>query len=449
MFPVRRIWACATAASVLLGACAQDRLTGLPERPAGSPLTSASGVASLTSSGDVVGPLTYVRSTGKPVDQTSTFAADPGARYLIDINDDSTQGADGSVTLNGQVLLAPRTSSDSGARHIQVSIALLAENTLSVRLTGKPGSRLTISIRALGWRLLTPGGPMPLSAFAYAPALGAIFAASMNDYAAGALWRLDLATAQWSQVQAFNWPIGKYRKLIYDAPNHRLLTYWDGLGQVFAIPETGGSWTPIGSAGNSDQYYEAYAFLDPETDRLAVFGGYGFGTFKNSFWEWDTPSNAWVSVAQGAVSPDPRFGSEEVALDPAGHRAFLGQRHLGVTPGAYDDLWSLDLDTYTWTNLIPPYTGTGASGGSALVYVPSSHTLYRFGGSRSLYDFSPDSQFYYAKPDSIPVAWTPIPGAFPTPGPRVNSGFYYDAPRNRLVLVGGDGASDVWAYDLE
>jgi hypothetical protein len=445
---VRPIRSCAVVALLVLGGCAQDPLTSPSRLPADAPRTAGPLGTSPAPGGDPFGPVTYVRSAGKPTLEASTFPADPGGRYVITIDRDPRPGANASITLNGQVLVAPGATDDTVTGPIQLPVSLAAQNTLAVRLTGRPGSTFTLTIKSLGWHLVSPGVAPVLRVFADAPELGAIFAAYLPDYEAGSLWRFDVATAQWTELQALNWPIGKYRKLVYDAPNHRLLTYWDGLGQVFAIPETGGSWAPLGSAGNSQEYYEAYAFLDPVTDRLAVFGGYGYGTFKNTFWEWDSGANAWVAMPQGAIRPDTRFGTEEVAIDPAAHRAILGQRHLGETAGAYDDLWSYDLISHTWTNLIPPYTGPGASGGSALAYVPTSHTLYRFGGTRGLYDFTPDSQFYFAKPDSTSVVWTAIPSVAPSPGPRVNSGFYYDAPRNRLLLIGGNDHTDVWAYDL-
>jgi hypothetical protein len=56
----------------------------------------------------VFGPQQYTRSTSTPRTETSAFAADPEADYLIDIDDVASQGADGSVTLNGIVALAPR-----------------------------------------------------------------------------------------------------------------------------------------------------------------------------------------------------------------------------------------------------------------------------------------------------------------------------------------------------
>src|SRR5205814_1897097 len=109
-----------------------------------------------------------------------------------------------------------------------------------------------------------------------------------------------------------------------------------------------------------------YAFLNPMSGRLAVFGGYGEGVFKNTLWEYDQANQAWAGQPQSDARPEPRFGhrSSGVAIDAAHARAFLGQRSLGTAEGNYDDLWKLDLRTNSWTNLIPAYTTPDARIGS-------------------------------------------------------------------------------------
>ena len=314
--------------------------------------------------------------------------------------------------------------------------------------------------RVSGWGLLLAhgAGPIGLNAYTLAPALGVVFAANMEDYTGGSLWKLDLTTDTWSQLPAASWPIGKFRRLIYDPTTHQILTFWDGLGQVYSIPETGGAWAPQGSTGNSDLYYEGYAFFDPLSSRLAVFAGYGFGTWKNLLWEWSLASNSWLDVTPGGTSPEPRFGSgtSGVAVDATGNRVFLGQRSHGGAPGNYDDLWRLDLTTNTWTNLIAPSTGPDARIGSGLAYSGQSATLYRFGGcgltiaGPGCPDFHSD--FLMAKPDITPVTWVEMPQFGPTPPARMVPGLFVDVPRNRVVLVSGLSATrwedDVWAYYL-
>ncbi|HEY3288168.1 MAG TPA: Ig-like domain-containing protein [Gemmatimonadaceae bacterium] len=308
----------------------------------------------------------------------------------------------------------------------------------------------TVTVPAL-WRLLASRSAVPaaITASAYSAASDAIFAAEMPDGAVGSLWRFDLGTQRWTRLTANGWPMGKYRKLIYDAARHRLLTYWDGLGQVYSIPETGGTWTAEGATGNSDQYYEGYAFMNPVSGRLSLFAGYGWGSFRNTLWEWNG-SNAWLAITTSGAVPEPRFGAQtNVVVDAAGARAFLTQRWLGATEGMYDDLWVLNLRTYAFRNLIPPNTGSDARGGSGMAYDPVSGTLYRYGGM-TLHGFVTTSDFVRSRPDDASVRWQAMPTAATSPGPRYLPGLHYDVLRRRLILVSGltgsGWGSDVWAY---
>ena len=94
----------------------------------------------------VLGPLTLTRANASPRTERFTFTADPAADYIIDIDDLGSQGADGSVILNGQVLMGPRLVGETGPRHIRTAITLAAENILDARLSGKPGSSLRVEV---------------------------------------------------------------------------------------------------------------------------------------------------------------------------------------------------------------------------------------------------------------------------------------------------------------
>ena len=91
---------------------------------------------------------TFVRGTGTPRTETITFAGDPTADYIIDIDDNGTQGANATVTLNG-IQVVPLDPVVGRARfHLRQAIQVKANNALVVRLTGKPGSTLVISVRS-------------------------------------------------------------------------------------------------------------------------------------------------------------------------------------------------------------------------------------------------------------------------------------------------------------
>lgn len=137
-----RVLLSAVCGSALLAACAPDSSTApnpeLPRRAS----ASVTGQVASGCSNCVVGPLTYTRTTAKPVTSLTTFAGNAGTKYILDVDDGGSQGARATVTVNGRVVY-----DTSG--HVQLAMRLAASNTLAVRLMGKPGSTLTITVQAI------------------------------------------------------------------------------------------------------------------------------------------------------------------------------------------------------------------------------------------------------------------------------------------------------------
>jgi hypothetical protein len=117
----------------------------------------------------VFGPETFTRDNGQPPRISRTFSATPGSAYTIDIDDLASQGADGRVMLNGQILMDTRAvTGEVGPRHITVDVTLLASNALEIRILGKKGSQLKVTITVKSDCL--PNLPAPQLALEYAVA---------------------------------------------------------------------------------------------------------------------------------------------------------------------------------------------------------------------------------------------------------------------------------------
>lgn len=142
---INRFWKVAVVL-LFVASCGREP-TGVGEHAAGYSLYSNAGAPTMLPgcSACLFGPQVYTRSNGKPVTETALIVGYPG-EYLIDIDDGGSQGADGSVALNETVLLAPREEGETGPRHVNQMVVLGDENTLEVRLTGKPGSWLKIEV---------------------------------------------------------------------------------------------------------------------------------------------------------------------------------------------------------------------------------------------------------------------------------------------------------------
>lgn len=105
-----------------------------------------------------VGPVTFTREAGAPRVETLTFSASPGAEFVVDLDDLGSQGGAASANLNGVALLK------GSERTYRETIAMQSENTLEVRLAGKPGSKLRVAI----W----PLQPITIDAVSLSPGTG-------------------------------------------------------------------------------------------------------------------------------------------------------------------------------------------------------------------------------------------------------------------------------------
>lgn len=184
--------ALAVTCGVLLAACDPERTpTASGGFVQGNDVQSLDGSVlpaaadALASQLDIV-HITFVRETGAPNAQVTTFAASSGAEYVVDLDDLESRGADGSVVLNGDTLLAPRTATGIGPRHVTATLTLDPLNTLVVRLLGKPGSVLLVRI--------TPLKPVTLDAVTFTSpttiqigGLGAAFNTTITNHTAVAL----------------------------------------------------------------------------------------------------------------------------------------------------------------------------------------------------------------------------------------------------------------------
>lgn len=294
-------------------------------------------------------------------------------------------------------------------------------------------------------------GPTHRLSTAFSESDYAVFACEFfGDYKPARVWKFDLTSERWVIVVAVGWPTGKYRKCVLDPVERRLMTYWDGLGWVYALSTSGGYWLKQGrNDTNSDEYYEGAPFFDPAARQLSHFAGHGLGTFKNDLKTFDRTTLEWTDVAQ-TDPPDGRLGPPR-ALDVAGARAFFAGRNRG-TEGVADDLWVLDLRSYDWSELIP----AGAPNAldrfdSGMAYVPSENALYRFGGTE-LPSGAPNAELVRLDLDASTLEYTVVPTEGPAPGGRAAAELHYDRIGHRLILVGGrDGTGDlseVWALDL-
>lgn len=177
------------------------------------------------------------------------------------------------------------------------------------------------------------------------------------------------------------------------------------------------------------------AAYDARRDRVIVFSGSPFGL-------WAIPAG------------QPAHWSGFVATGPAPPTCAAmfadSLRDRMVVWDGSKDLYVLDLAAPRWTRVIAT-GGPGFRAGAALAYDATNEQIFMFGGSLRL---SPNyTQFYndvYAITVGDSSMWTAIVPSGPSPSERSGLTGFFDAARQRMIVLGGvTNLSDAaWALSL-
>ena len=125
-------------------------------------------------------PQIYTRATGTPETNVIEFEGNPAGAYVLETDDFRGQGAESRLWLNG-------TRRKVGVGMERQDVVLDWQNTLEVRLTGKPGSKLQVRIyQEVASVEVTPG-----AARARIPANTQFTAVARDTHDPDVRWRLE------------------------------------------------------------------------------------------------------------------------------------------------------------------------------------------------------------------------------------------------------------------
>lgn len=322
--------------------------------------------------------------------------------------------------------------------------------------------------------------------------------ASLGAILRGDAWALAFPGNTWTPVPQLArsgagvaWDPLRDRALVFGGNNAG-----QDLADVWAAPLVGGApWTPVATAGTAPSARQrtsvAYDIL---RDRLLVFGGTtAAGACNNELWQLTLSGNpTWSLVTTTGTPPGAREGASLLYQFAQDRLVVFGGHQDGASPVWYADTWVLPLATLQWQALAPtgvppaPRTGqvavydskrdrlivqggvnaagtvlsdafalsfAGAGSWSALAPTGSAPALSRHIG---MYDPVRDRVVVFGGWGGTPAfyrgdlkalslagtpAWSPLaPSSAGFPRPRADSGGFYDARRDRLVLFGGYGS---------
>ena len=175
-----------------------------------------------------------------------------------------------------------------------------------------------------------------------------------------------------------------------------------------------------------------------------LFGGVAGSTIFGDTWLW---RGAWIEVSP-SVSPSPRMGPA-IAFDGAADNIVLfgGSSTSPVTAGSsLADTWTWDGST--WTQQFPPVSPPARTW-STMVYDPQTRTIVLFGGANLAGgDGGFDDTWTW---DGVTRTWTQQNPAS-HPSPRASNQLVYDPASRNVVMFGGvtnnlTSLNDTWTWD--
>lgn len=256
------------------------------------------------------------------------------------------------------------------------------------------------------------------------------------------LWSLSLiGTPAWSAIHA-----DSVRPPMH--VGHVAFPDASGLNWVIGLGDPGGlferptvidstvPWHPIGSGGPGVRFWPG-AVVDVAGSRALVFGGGSsstpmtLGTEHADLWSYDF-ATGWSQLAPIGA---PSVRAEALTLFDASRRRLIvhGGRYSAINKvRERSDTWMYDVASNTWSELA---AGTfGGRWAEAGIYDPVRDRLIAVGGRDTLQTFSD----LHALPLGAGGTWTPLPASGPAPPLSFVQSVRaaYDAPRDRLIVVG-------------
>ncbi len=247
-------------------------------------------------------------------------------------------------------------------------------------------------------------------------------------------------------------PARRNAAMVYDAIRGRLVLFGGrrdnvALSDTWAFDLESSTWAEIVPAGATRPPARHSMVAGPDAMRqqmVITMGEAGPNVLFNDVWVLNLETNTWSQLLPSGVTPAPRYGAAGGIPE---YSDSLLLTHGFTHQGGLDDTWILDLETVSWRNVTPP---------SALPLVrffhgaaPLSWTqLTIFGGCSSPVGTCPQDDTWIFQ--VLDGSWQRFSGS--GPAPRQQAGMVAMGDRGSALLFGGLGEwdtelDDVWIFD--
>ena len=222
------------------------------------------------------------------------------------------------------------------------------------------------------------------------------------------------------------------------------------LAIVFSLPITllhAQQWSQVTTSGGFSARTNASAVYNSNDNSIVVYGGETDNGFTDDLWRLDLDTYSWTEITVEGNKPFPRHTADAL-FDAEGNRMLLysGQG----TGGLANDVWSFDFNTLEWTELNENSSASGQPSkryGTISVLDEQEDRIVAFAGFASVGSRQDDTWAF----DLSNNSWQEL-GPDPHPLQRcLHRGTLVDDQRIMIAYGGQSGPplGDIWAYDLD
>jgi N-acetylneuraminic acid mutarotase len=273
-------------------------------------------------------------------------------------------------------------------------------------------------------------------------------------------WTYDIDINRWTNRYALFRPpeITCCHEIIYNNKHDKSILFGGGHGRPYYDDVTWvydyepNRWRRMSPYPEPSPRYNFGMAYDSNYDKTIIFGGEGGMQNYEDTWSYDYVSNTWTNMSP-AIHPVHRWGTQMVYL--SNHNLVMMFGGCSHPPYVYhDDTWFYDYGTNTWTRKYQYIYPEGRMG-HFMAYNSKHDKVVLFGGAGSGMSHHFDDTWVY---DYSSNTWTNMnPATYPTE--RYWGGMTYDSKHDKIILFAGMGVKDdpnvnqalddLWIYDYE
>ena len=278
-------------------------------------------------------------------------------------------------------------------------------------------------------------------------------------------WAFDIMAQTWTEMKPPEAPSPRGSPaMAYDSESDRIILFGGTRTRnstsrdTWAYDYNTNTWTKMKAQGPAKSLGPAMAY-DAESDRVILFGGFDFDSYKmyQDTWVYDFNTDSWAEMKPEASPPGQAFHA--MTYDTDSDRILLFGGHT-KTPDPSNvvpldgSVWAYDFNTNAWEKKSTS-SGPAPRLNHAFVYDVNADRAFLYGGSNKPSWDSPsdtgETRSYNYKTNT----WDSISETSPFPGSLSRFAMVYVPDIDRYIVFGGqvggrqeNYTNQTWVYDF-